>query len=62
MRAAASERRTASVTTETTTLSRCHLVMPVMTGTPESPESEETLVTAAEKLPESLETIGTAET
>lgn len=59
MRAAASERRTVSVMTATTTLSRSHLVIPVTTGTP---ESEETLETAAEKLPETLETTGTAET
>lgn len=62
MKAAASVRKTASETTGTMTLNRSHLVIPVTTGRPESPESEGTLENVAEKLPESLVTIGTTET
>lgn len=60
MKAAASERRTASVTTGTMTLNRSHHGTVVTTGRPETPESDGTVAIEEGKRPESLATTETA--
>lgn len=57
-KAAASERRRASVTTETTTLNRCHRGTAATTGTAERPASDGTPVNEDGKPPETAATAG----
>lgn len=58
-KAAASERRTASATTGTTTLNRCHHGTLAKTGRPERPASDGTHATEEGKQPETLVTTET---
>lgn len=60
MKAAASERRTASVTTGTMTLNRCRHGTAATTGSPGTLESDGTAATEEGKRPESLATTETA--
>lgn len=59
MKAAASETRTASVTTGTMTLNRSHRGTPATTGRPERPVSDGKLATEEGKQPETLVTTET---
>lgn len=62
MKAAASERRTASATTGTMTLNRSHHGTPATTGRPERPVSDVTPAIEEEKQPETLVTTETTGT